>query len=208
MGGVKVCISHPRTNSWVFTQYIAKPPTVSYTVRMFVKISYALTECENKDCDSFELLSFVTNTEDPLEMIDSGNYRHNKIFPENEIPRNERRDEHSSNTTLYIDLMSAESGLYLAFESDERMCVTTARVLVYINACPSVEAGLARYPSTPSPLTGTVSALGECAANAHHTEGSQPHSLVCNSLGEWSGEQTHCECNQGHYRDGNNCRGI
>ena len=205
-----MCLSQPRTkSSWVFTQYIEKPLSINYPIRVFVQISYGISQCEHQmqNCDSFELLSFVTNSEDPQERVDEENYHHSDLNPDSEIPT-ESRGAHNSTTTLYIDLGGPDRGLYLAVESDERMCVTIGRLVVYINTCPSVENGLSRYPVTASPLTGSVSVVGQCAANAHHTTGSVPDSLLCDFLGEWSSDQTLCECDSGYYREGNNCRGI
>lgn len=203
-----MCLSdRMRPTSWVFTQYISKPSSVDYRVRVHVQISYTLTQCDNNNCRSFELLRYVTNTQSSRERSDDGNYEENGIEPESSIPRDGTMD-YNSTTTLYFSLDGTEQGFYLSIESEERMCVTISRILVYINTCLYTERGLARYPSTPIPQFGiSAVATGYCAGNASHTEQSVPDSLRCSFLGLWFNDQIQCECNQGYYREGKNCRG-
>ena len=206
-GGVEVCLSGGamRPTSWVFTQYISKPSSVDYPVRVHVGISYTLTQCDN-NCRTFELLKYVTNTQNSRKRSDEQNYEHNGIEPDSEIPR-DGITNYNTTTTLYFDLENTEQGFYLSIEADERMCVTISRLLVYINTCPYTERGLVRYPSTPIPLSISTTAMGSCAANAHPTDQSVPDSLRCSILGFWLSDEIRCECDQGYYQDGNNCRG-
>ena len=191
--------------SWVFTQYIRKPASIDYPVRVYIQISYTLTQCNN--CKSFEILKYVTNTQDSRDRTDEMNYEDNGIEPDSRVPSDETMS-YNATAVLYFNLGSTEQGFYLSIESDEQMCVTISRLLVYINTCPYTESGLARYPSTPIPLTiGGAMAIGSCAVNAHHTTLSVPDSLRCSILGFWYNNLIHCECNQGYYQDGNHCKG-
>lgn len=198
-----MCLTDSRGSSWVFTQYINKnaPSPVSYPVRVFVNITYTFEQCHGSHCRDFEVLKYITNTENPQRRTSTRNYD-DDIEPDSRI----NNDSTSSTANLHFDLSPTERGFYLALqERDDRTCVTVNRVLVYLHICPSVEVGLVHYPATPTKLSGSVMAMGMCTENAHHTELSRPNLLSCSSAGLWFNDQTLCECNQGYYRDSNDC---
>ena len=90
------------------------------------------------------------------------------------------------------------------FSSDSTLC-TSSKCLceskvfhnyIIILACPAKSEGLVRYPTTLSPVSGSVSVTTQCADNAHRTSSSL--SVSCTSSGSWSGTTPQCQCDIGY----------
>ena len=62
--------------------------------------------------------------------------------------------------------------------------------------CPARAEGLARYPATLAPVSGTQSVTTQCVENAHRTSSSL--SVTCSSTGSWSGQTPRCQCDTGY----------
>lgn len=204
-GEVEVCISRRRRKSWLFTQYIKQTVSVDYTVRVFIEISYEISECSH-DCREFTVIKYITNSEDSQGRLDPDNYEENDIEPESRIPSTDDNEQSmtTGNAVIYFDLERTETGFYLGIESDEMMCLTISRILVYTQACPTADVDLVQYLLTLGPSSGSVTVMGQCVDNAEMT---QPGTLRCNSRGEWSGgDQIMCQCNEGYYEEENRCR--
>ena len=57
--------------------------------------------------------------------------------------------------------------------------------------------GLVRYPTTLSPISGSVAVTTLCADNAHRTSSSL--NVSCTSSGNWSGTIPQCQCDTGYH---------
>ena len=197
-------------NNWLFTQHISKaiPPTStdSYTVRVFVNVTYTFHECgRSNNCNpQFRLLKYITNSTQQRDTCsDTSRYSGSGIMPNNTIGL-ESID--GVRDVLYFDLQyfdmtTSEDGLYLALHDSSAgnlrgTCVSIIRLTVYRHECPTQAVGLVRYPATQAPVNGTVSVQTQCVDNAHRSSSSL--SVRCDSDGHWSSGSPECECDLGY----------
>ena len=64
--------------------------------------------------------------------------------------------------------------------------------------CQARNVGLARYPTTLAPASGSVTVTTQCTDNAHISN-STSLNVTCNSSGSWSGETPQCRCDEGYH---------
>ena len=179
------------------TQSINKslPAPDTYPVRVFVNITYNITDCPTteSDCGS----NFFLRVKDD----------NNKTLIEDNL-------NSSDHFRVNFDLSPNQTKNFrlLLVSSQDSGCITVSRVLVYRNECPGherVPGDLVRRPSVQAPVSGSVPVTSSsCAENANYTEHSQPQDLVCTAEGKWLNDGTNCQCNQGYYKDGTVCRGM
>ena len=193
-------------NNWLFTQHISKaiPPTStdSYTVRVFVNVTYALQSCRirNRCNPQFRVLKYITNSMQEMETCsDTSRYSGSGIMPSNTVG-SETTDGVVSDLR-YFDMTTSEDGLYLALQDSSAgnlrgTCVGVNRLTVYRHQCPAQAVGLVRYPATQAPVSGTVSVQTQCVDNAHRSSSSL--SVRCDSDGHWSSGSPECECDLGY----------
>ena len=65
-------------------------------------------------------------------------------------------------------------------------------------ACEAQIVGLVHYPSTTSPVNGSVNVTSQCADNAHILK-STSMNVMCNSNSSWSDETPLCQCDEGYH---------
>ena len=58
--------------------------------------------------------------------------------------------------------------------------------------------GLVHYPTTRTPVSGSVTVTTQCADNAHILD-TASHNVTCESDGSWSGQIPQCECDFKYY---------
>ena len=63
--------------------------------------------------------------------------------------------------------------------------------------CEGKTVGLVHYPTTLSPVSGSVSVTTQCADNAHISNSTCPN-VTCTSNCSWSGETPQCQCDEGY----------
>ena len=193
-------------NNWLFTQHISKaiPPTStdSYTVRVFVNVTYEFQSCRERNrCNSqLRVLKYITNSQQRRDTCsDTSLYSGSGIMPSNTIG-SESTDGVVSDL-LYFDMTTSQDGLYLTLHDSSAgnlrgTCVGVNRLTVYRHECPAQAVGLVRYPATQAPVSGTVSVQTKCVSNAHRSSSSL--SVRCDSDGYWSSGSPECECDLGY----------
>ena len=96
---------------------------------------------------------------------------------------------------LNFTLPSSSTGFYIAAQ-DSGGCITLSRLRVYRNNCRSRQIGLALYPDTPAPATGSVKVSISCVENSEITGNGH---VTCNSDGIWTiPENSMCQCRLGY----------
>ena len=199
---VSVCSGVQEYTRVLQTQLINKSLPVSdeYPVRVFVNVSYSVIGCP---------LDVACNNDLELQLVEINNAS-GSISTEDIVPQSHIRDLYGTETQFYFDLKQHDNDQFKLVLVHHPMsaCITVSRVLVYRYECPGISLGLVRLPATHSPVGGTMSVSPHCTMNSHHTEESNPESLVCSSEGIWFNDQTVCICNQGYYRDSDDCKGI
>ena len=198
-GDSSVSVCSGREDKVLETQSISKslPAPDTYPVRVFVNITYNITDCSTTESDCGTNFFLRVNDDNGTlieENLNSGDRFRVKQF--------------------HFDLSpnQTENFRLLLVSSRDSGCITVSRVLVYRNECPGherVPGDLVRRPSVQAPVSGSVPVTSSyCAENANHTELSRPQDLTCTAKGKWLNDATNCECNQGYYEDGTVCRGM
>ena len=106
-------------NNWLFTQHISKavPATDSYTVRVFVNVTYFLQSCRTRTrCNPhFRVLKYITASRQRRDTCsDTSLYSGSGIMPSNTIG-SETTDGVVSDL-LYFDMTTSQDGLYLSLQ--------------------------------------------------------------------------------------------
>ena len=204
----------------LFTQYISKAPpqtaTDTYTVRVYVNITYTFLSCRVRaHCrEEFLLQNYITNSEQQsLTCSQTSQFSGSAIMPSNVIKKSSNSEP---STARYFDMNANEDGFYFALQdignNDLRgTCVTVSRLIIYHHECRAQAVGLVRYPTTQAPASGTVSVTTQCAPNAQKSSSSL--TVSCGSDGCWGSERPTCQCNVGYQMatnaDGNQvCNGM
>ena len=191
-------------NNWLFTQHISKavPPTNSYTVRVFVNVTYGFQSCRERNrCNpQLRVLKYITNSLQRRDTCsDTSRYSGSGIMPSNTIGT-ETTDGVVSDL-LYFDMSTSQDGFYLALQDSSAgnlrgTCVGVNRLTVYRHECPAQAVGLVRYPAKQAPVSGTFSVQTQCVSSAHRSSSSL--SVRCDSDGHWSSGSPECECDLGY----------
>ena len=195
-------------NNWLFTQNISKaiPPTStdSYTVRVFVNVTYSFQSCRERNrCNPrFKILKYIPNPDSQQRRdtcSDTSQYSGSGIMPSNTIG-SETTDGVASDL-LHFDMTTSQDALFLALHDSSAgnlrgTCVGVNRLTVYRHECPAQAVGLVRYPAKQAPVSGTVSVQTQCVSNAHRSSSSL--SVRCDSDGHWSSGSPECECDLGY----------
>ena len=197
---VRVCgwqKSGATQDNWLFTQHISKDFDSSshdYAVQITVQVAYALQSCRSQlGCDmGFRLLNYKTNTQQLPSTTGSG-------YMNTENYEQFGRARPSSTTRAYFETYSftlnpSDTGFYDAIR-DVGTCVGISRLRVYHYNCPSRQVGLALYPETPAPVSGSVNINIKCVDNAVVSGSPQ---VTCHSNGTWGPENPVCKCRPGY----------
>ena len=185
-------------NNWLFTQHISKsfsPFIYNYNVTIHVLVVFSTPTCREKDgCRPLlSLHHYMTNSVQLPSTEGSG-----FMNPENYIQFAEPQASGPVLTPTFIlnfTLPSSSTGFYIALQ-DSGGCILVSRLRVYRNNCRSRQIGLALYPDTPAPATGSVSVSIHCVENAEITGNGR---ATCNSDGMWTiPENSMCQCRPGY----------
>ena len=68
-----------------------------------------------------------------------------------------------------------------------------------VTTCPPRSVGLVRYPTTLSPVSGSVTVITQCVDNAHVSNCTSLN-VKCTSNGSWSGQIPRCQCDEGYQK--------
>ena len=167
-----------------------------------VEVIYALQNCRSQlGCDmGFQLLNYKTNTTQLPSTTGSG-YMNTDNYEQ--FGRARPTDTGRSYFETYSFIVNpSDTGFYVAIQ-DVGTCVGISKLRVYHYICPSHQEGLALYPETPAPVSGSVNVQFTCVDNAE----SESDTVTCNHDGTWSTEVPVCECNVGYENMGTNCSG-
>ncbi|XP_033097812.1 ephrin type-B receptor 2-like isoform X2 [Anneissia japonica] len=209
----QVCAILSRTGSqnfWLRTPYLHR----SGANRIHVEIEFTMSSCEGRNdglvlsCrETFDLYYIEANADYATETTPSWNSP-----PYTKIRRIAADGRFSMqndvrNTVDEVFGPVSQNGFYLAFQ-DQGACMAILRVRVYYIKCPSVIAGLARFPETitGSEVTSLVSVTGTCLENTERI-GSHDPTYQCQSDGMWILLRGSCGCKAGFELQENTCSG-
>ena len=185
-------------NNWLFTQHINQsfsPFTYNYNVTIHVLVAFSTPNCrERSGCRPWLSLHHYISDRVQLPSTEGTGFMNR----ENYIQFGEQSTTNTITThTFIIDftLPSSSTGFYIAVQ-DSGGCITLSRLRVYRNNCRSRQIGLALYPDTPAPATGSVNVSISCVENAEITGNGR---VTCNSDGIWTiPENSMCQCRLGY----------
>ncbi|XP_071945665.1 ephrin type-B receptor 1-B-like isoform X2 [Antedon mediterranea] len=207
----QVCaiLSSGGQNFWLRTPYLPR----SGANRIHVEIEFTMSSCDGRgdelvlSCrETFDLYyieanyDYATATTPSWQSPPYTKIRRiaadGRFSMENQDVRN-KVTEHFGPVT--------QNGFYLAFQ-DQGACMAILRVRIYYVTCPSVIAGLARFPETitGSEVTSLVSVSGTCLENTERI-GSHDPIFQCQSGGMWTLLQGSCGCKPGYQSQETSC---
>ena len=195
-------------NNWLFTQHISKalPHTAidSYSVRVFVNITYTFPSCSQRHNCKMEFLlhNYITNSERAsLTCSQTNFFSGSNIKPSNVIRQSIARITVTDHR--YFNLGTNEDGFYLALQDvgNDNLrgtCVAISKLIIYRHECRELAVELVQFPAMQAPVSGTVSVTTLCVSNAHKSSSSLI--VSCGSDGYWGSERPECECDVGYQR--------
>ena len=206
---VSVCNTHPnphQQNNRLITQHINRTVDGALLTHVTLRIEFQMLPCPFREfceriIDLFKLETSVISRPEARDRVDD------YVQIGSVVTGSSDEQDMFGTHNQTIDLVTEESGFYLAIH-DSGACIQITRLVVLYYVCPNVTSNLVVHPKTLAPSDENrqgVRVMGNCVDNASPSSFESFVQLTCLARGSWletSSTLSQCVCDKGYYVNG------